>query len=62
MAFIDLEDKHPTKQGIYRVKIQQSTGGHRESRASWNERRGFLPLDDALGPEEYIFAWEKIQQ
>tara|TARA_R100000306_G_scaffold62377_1_gene69145 strand:- start:579 stop:761 length:183 start_codon:yes stop_codon:yes gene_type:complete len=59
MKFIDLEDGHPNHPGIYTVKIKESTGGVRECKASWSAR-GFLPIADALGPEEYIFAWAEL--
>lgn len=58
MNFIDLEDGHPSENGTYTVKIKESSGAVRECEATWSDK-GFLPIADTLGPEEYIYAWAK---
>ena len=58
MAFIDLQDAIPPKQGVYRVKIKSSTGKDRDCNATWS-KRGFLPIEDKLYQDEYIYCWYK---
>lgn len=58
MAFVDLEDKQPEKQGIYTVKIKTTIGADRICKATWNAKHDFIPIEDYIRGEEYIYEWD----
>jgi hypothetical protein len=58
MKFIDLQDETPKRQGTYKVKIKTTIGMDRECDATWS-KRGFLPINERLLSDEYVYSWYK---
>jgi hypothetical protein len=61
MEYHHVTKKLPDSHGHYQVKIKTTVGQDRECLAVFNDR-GFIPLDDRLLTNEYIYAWAEIDK
>jgi hypothetical protein len=57
MAFVNIEEAHPKKAGIYRVMIESVDDPPYESKAKWTNGKGFQLVEEKMDKMGYIVSW-----
>ena len=57
MAFVNIEEAQPEKDGIYRVMVESIDDPQFETKAKWTNGKGFQPVDGKLDTMGHIISW-----
>lgn len=57
MAFIDLTEAFPKKDGIYKVMVNSVNKKGYEAKAKWIKEKGFQLMEGTLDDDSFITRW-----